>query len=394
LLFDFGLKHWSQKAIPWDEVRELCLAQTRLRVVLLGATAGDAREAVRLLEQIPNFYLETHALPLPDLYERLATAGHSGKVLFGTGMPRRAGECAASQIRMAGVSQRELIVMGGGNARRLLHLQSSTKPSTRINEIGSSVEAPEEPVRVVDVHTHIGSWERVTIPLSTAEGFIQSMDRCGIHQIIFSSFSAIHGEQRLGNQEAALEAAKFPNRLYAYCAINPHYPGEIEGELRICFEESEAFVGLKFHCGLHAAQLHHPGYERALGYAHERNLPVLVHGGGADRWTEICERYPGAPFIMAHACAWDGRDEAGRETYKLAQDIENLYLDVSGSPAHRGAIEALVGLAGEEKILYGSDFPMFDFGFEVGRVTGSHLSPSTQRRLLEGNARRLFRSLA
>ena len=131
-----------------------------------------------------------------------------------------------------------------------------------------------------------------------------------------------------------------------------------------------------------------------MAFAEERALPVLVHGSGQEDWEAIAQRYPRASFIMAHGCAWDGMDPAGREHYEEIHRIENLYVDVAGSAAHRGALRALVDLVGVDKVLYGSDFPMFDLGFALGRVAGSELDCAEQSAVCSGNARRLFESLA
>jgi hypothetical protein len=219
------------------------------------------------------------------------------------------------------------------------------------------------------------------------------MDRCGVNKMIVSSFTAIHGETRLGNREAAEAVKDHSGRLFAYCVANPNYPKDTEADLKLHFEHAMSFVGLKLHCQLHGAQLHDPGYQGALEFANAHDLPVLVHGGGQDKWDEIAARYPRASFIMAHACAWDGFDASGRSLYSRVRETPNLYVDVSGSPAHRGALRALVEWVGTAKVLYGSDFPMFDLAFEVGRVLLSDLSLDDKRAICSGNAARVFKRI-
>jgi hypothetical protein len=223
------------------------------------------------------------------------------------------------------------------------------------------------------------------------DAFVRSMDRCGIDKLVFSSFSAIHGETRLGNAETAKWVRQHPKRLFGYCVINPNYPDEVDDELRLRFDDCVNFAGLKLHCQLHGAQLHDAGYARALTYASEHGLPVLVHGGGQDKWDDVCANYPGANFIMAHACAWDGIDATLRELYIRVATTPNVYVDTAGSPAHRGALRALIDLIGVDKILYGSDFPMFDFAFEAGRIIGADLSPNEKHAVCSTNAQRIFK---
>jgi aminocarboxymuconate-semialdehyde decarboxylase len=54
-------------------------------------------------------------------------------------------------------------------------------------------------------------------------------------------------------------------------------------------------------------------------------------------------------------------------------------------------IDVLVGMAGADRVMMGSDYP-FDMGDEdpVGRVNKTNLSDADKQKLLFGNAGRLF----
>ncbi len=430
LLLDFGPHHWSQSVVPWPDIEALCLAHDELRVVLLGATIGDIRELVPLLGKMPHLTVDTHALMVPNLHICMGDEGILDCMVFSTGMPTRAGECAIAHLLHSGLSQEEMELVAGATARELLGLEdpfeseeSSEKedgPLVPRTESGTAhpglgplevferiharnrprclttveVHAAPSSERVIDVHCHYGSWERVCIPVSEPTAIIECMDRAGVDVIVGSSYTAVHGEQRLGNRETAEIIRSHPDRLFGYAVINPHFPAEIEAELSACFDVAVGFVGLKLHCGLHAVQLHDTRYEAALCYANAHELPVLVHGGGKDRWEEVCSRYPRASFIIAHACAWDGMSQDTAHPFHLARDIPNLHVDVAGSPAYRGALQALVALVGVHKVLYGSDFSMFDLAFELGRVTLSPLDDATKSAICGGNARKLFKRIA
>lgn len=385
LLLDFGDHHWSERVIPWREVNDLCVGHPRLAVIVTGVTTGEVRDAVPLLTRLPNLHAESHALSVPGVFHAFAQEGLLNKILFGSGLPCRAGECAIEQL-LRGLNGSELEAVADTNARRLLRLP----PSVNI-DAGPAAHAPAE---VFDAHAHCGAWERTITRIRRPEDFLTEMDRCGVARMALSSFAAIHGETPQGNRETAAFLAAGADRLFGYMAVNPHYPEETGGELRRCFEESPGFVGLKLHCALHCAQLQHPGYREALEYANAHALPVLVHGGGGDDWEGVANRYPNAPIIMAHGCLWDGFDPAGREVYAPLRRVFNLYTDLAGSGVHRGALRALVDLAGADKVLYASDFPMFDMGFALGRVTRSTLTPQEQDAVCGGNARRIFKRIS
>lgn len=384
LLLDCNPHHSSERVIPWDRVGTLCERHPKLPVVVIGTTVGETRDVLALLRRASNLYLEYHAFSLPDILGSMVREGLSDRLIFGTGLPLRAGECVVEQTVRSGLNNGDLSAVAAGNARRLLGLPEST---------AAPMNPYPRPSEVIDMHAHVGAWERTCTPVRTPDDVVVSMRRCGVEKMVVSSFAAIHGEMHGGNAQTAAIVREFPKRLYGYAVINPHYPEETESELKRCFSEDGGFVGLKLHCSLHGVQLQHAGYERAFSFAHERELPVLVHGGGEDRWTEVAERYPQAQFIMAHACAWDGVEPEGRELYSQVRGVENLYVDVAGSAAHRGALVKLVELVGVDKVLFGSDFPMFDLAFELGRVTGSGLDPAQQAAICAGNALRVFKNL-
>ncbi|NUM56585.1 MAG: amidohydrolase family protein [Candidatus Hydrogenedentes bacterium] len=385
LMIEFGPRHWSESIIPWDSIREIAREHPGLNIVIIGATVGDVRALPCLLAELPNLNAELHAFNPPDALEQLVSAGLAKQLLFGTGLPRRAAECVVGQMRAAQIGEHEFRAVAGDNAARLFGMQSPPASQTNANE--------RRRFDVIDVHAHIGSWERTTTPVKGPEACIASMDRCGVDRMIFSSFTAIHGETRIGNVETAEAITAGRGRLFGYAVVNPNYPEESLDDLTRLFAGDSGFVGLKLHCQLHGAQLHEPGYAESLAFASAHGLPVLVHGGGHDRWDDVARRYPDAIFIMAHACSWDGRNPVGRTLYERVRHTPNLYVDVSGSAAHRGALEALIDLVGAEKIFYGSDFPMFDLGFEVGRVTLSSISDRHKELILGVNARRVFTRL-
>lgn len=385
LLLDFGDAHWSQSRIPWQDVAALCTRRPRLNVVVVGPTIGDARDAVPLLTRFPNLHLECHAFALPDGFPALAAAGLSGRLLFGTGIPRRAGECPMLHALRNGMGAADESALCFGNAHRLLGLPPPPGQSQLdLHPVTWPTGA------VIDVHAHFGAWERTYSPVRRPEDIVTAMHRCEVHKLIGSNFAAIHGETRRGNRQTAEFTDRFRDYLYGYCVINPNAASEMPDELAFCFEEGHNFVGLKFHCGLHAARLQDPGYGAALEYADAHQLPVLVHQSGADAWEEVAGRYPRTPFIIAHACGWDGVSPEP-DYVRLAREFPNIYLDVAGSAAWRGALRALVERAGLKKVLLGSDYPMFDLAWEVGRVAFSPLSEPQRMAVAAGNATRIFK---
>ncbi len=382
LLIDYGPHMWPEHIISWEAIKALCDQYPALPIIVAGITPGETRDICALLPHVKNLYLEYHAFCTANALELMAAAGFGEAMLFGTGLPLRAGECPLEQTLRGSLEPEDLLDVSGNNARRILSLPDDDAPT--------EAKLFPLPPKVIDAHAHVGAWERTCTPVRTIDDIIASMDWCHIGKMAVCSFTAIHGETRMGNRETAEALRQAPGRLYGYAVINPHYPEDSADELQFCFDQAQGFIGLKLHCALHDVQVHHPGYAYALSFANERGLPVLVHRGGEDQWDEVAARYPRANFIMAHACLWDGVDPKGKDLYARVRNTPNLHVDVAGSASHREALARLVDLVGADKVLFGSDFPMFDFGFELGRVTGSGLESTVQQAILHDNAQRLF----
>jgi hypothetical protein len=385
VLLDYGIRHWSENVIPWGNIKALADRYPQLNIVVLGVTVGDARAVDSLLYSAPNVHFETSSFIAPDMLEHVAQFGFAERFLFGSALPRRAAECVVAQTLAADIDAADAELMTSGNACKLLRIEPAETAAAPLPP-----DAFRSSVPVIDMHGHCGSWERTTTPLKSPDAFVRSMDRCGIDAFVFSSFAAVHGETRAGNQEAADWVTEYPDRLYAYVVVNPNDPEGSLADVTRYLRGGTNFVGLKLHCHLHGAQLHDHGYVKCLAFANENDLPVLVHGGGQDDWDGTCLQYPNANFIMAHACLWDGVDRDGIALYERVRTIPNLYVDVCGSAAYRGSLRKLIDLVGADKILYGSDFPMFDFAWELGRVTLAEVSEDEKRSICGENARRIF----
>jgi len=163
------------------------------------------------------------------------------------------------------------------------------------------------------------------------------------------------------------------------------------------------------------AQLKAPLFVHPLGFSHGQRLgdffmvnsvgqPVeeaiamshLIMGG-------VLDRHPGLDVVIAHGGgflpfyagrmdhAWKVRPEVRRLTAEAPSTyLKRMWFDTCVfSP---DLIEILVGAAGADRVMMGSDYP-FDMGDPdpVGLVQATKLSDADKEKLLYGNASRLFR---
>ena len=94
---------------------------------------------------------------------------------------------------------------------------------------------------------------------------------------------------------------------------------------------------------------------------------------------------PDVPIIMAHM----GGD-AWREGLRAAAESPNLYVDMCASWADADKVAEAVDALGPERVLFGSDFTLFDPAHTLGMIEDAVLSDEARELILHGNAERLF----
>jgi len=246
-------------------------------------------------------------------------------------------------------------------------------------------------VPIVDSHVHLGRWASTYMPHCDEVGLIETMDRLGIEKACVSDSLSIGPDYKRGNDRLAHAMKDYPSRLVGYAAVNPNYPKDMGNELERCFKEL-GMKGIKLHCDLHKYPVEGNNYRTAFEFANSLGIPVLIHGyGGREILERILRHYPNARIIAAHVGGWDGKSE--NPAIELAKDYENLYLDLASSIAYRNAFEKMVEMVGADRILYGSDMPLLDPGYQLGRVVRSGLSEEDMGKILSSNARKVFRLL-
>jgi predicted TIM-barrel fold metal-dependent hydrolase len=247
--------------------------------------------------------------------------------------------------------------------------------------------------RIVDIHTH-PQWER---PVEQMAHILDRASRVGTGRIVVLGGNLGFGYQPTADQVTrindvtALLLERWPERLIAFCRLNPGLPEDVVvRELERCM--ARGFRGIKLAVWPNARS---PKVDCVMEFARERSLPVLHHcwykttckyEGESDPsdMAHLAARFPDVTIIVAHLSA------AG---YRGIQDIRpypNLLIDTSGSQCFSGIVEYAVSVLGAERILFGSDVPGRDFAVQLGRVYGAKISEADQEKILYGNAERLL----
>jgi predicted TIM-barrel fold metal-dependent hydrolase len=243
-------------------------------------------------------------------------------------------------------------------------------------------------IRIIDCHGHYGLFNRVKIIPADAQAMVRAMDKAGVEKLCISSFLSVGPDCKAGNKMVAEAVKKYPHRFVGYGVVNPNRPQEIDGELRRCFDEY-GMKAIKLHPAGHQYPISGSSYKKAFEFAAKRHLPILSHEwGGADVLESLSADYPGISFIIAHVGFWDGRSDFAYADVVGGRD--NVYVDLAYSNLFYNAVERLVALVGPKKIVFGSDFPLHDLAYQLGRMFFAKLPDEEKRMILGLNMLRII----
>lgn len=243
---------------------------------------------------------------------------------------------------------------------------------------------------VVDAHTHItpdykSGWYQ-TPEETTNAAVVKSMDRLGIDCIVTAPHLLIIGMMKPANEAAASAIREFPGRIYGYISISPGEGMEaVKAELKK-YECDPGFLGLKFLPGYHGS-LKQKEYCYAADFANEKACPVLIHTWDDSPPLTDVEAMAETRPRMKLMCAHQGGGSAGLSV-KLAEIMKrqpNIYMEICGSLINTLSVEELVGLADEDRVIYGSDMINLDVRYDFGRVVFSPLADNVKKKVLSGN---------
>ena len=233
-----------------------------------------------------------------------------------------------------------------------------------------------------------------TVAPITADYLVALLDSAGIQRAIVHSLAYQYGSSRrespteyasvkAENDWTATQAARFPDRLRAFCSFNPIKSYALD-ELTRC-TNSGKFRGIKLHVGNSRVDLTRAGdierLRNVFEAANARRLAVVIHLApygtpyGRKEATTFLERVlPAAPDIpvqIAHMGSPGRLDPTSDSALVVFAEalaagdprVRNLMFDVTTvissktSPAQAKLVASRLRQLGLERILYGSDTP-------------------------------------
>ena len=262
-------------------------------------------------------------------------------------------------------------------------------------------QAPPGPL--ADHHQHLfgpAIVARATTPMEMvdADRLIGLLDQAGIRQAAVLSLAYMYGNPnrppveheyeavKAENDWTSAQVAKYPDRLVAFCSVNPLRPYALD-EIARCDGDPRLKRGLKLHFGNSDVNLTNPAdaarLREVFALANRHRMAIVVHARttiskqrpyGAEHARVFLETLlpaaPDVPVQIAHLAGSGGYDEDGVDAALgvfvdaiAAKDprVAKLWFDVSGIalignwPRPAARVAERIRQLGVERVLWGAD---------------------------------------
>lgn len=258
-----------------------------------------------------------------------------------------------------------------------------------------------ESVSAIDVHGHYGNYDRGSADVinefmtGAADLVVERARKANTRLTIVSPLEALlprfGGDPVNGNIHAA-EIIAATEGLLQYVVIDPLKPetyAQADEMLKL-----PKCVGIKIHPEEHGYPIPEHGH-KIFQFAAERKAIVLAHSSEqnslASDFVIFANEYPEVRLIIAHlGCGWDG--DLTHQVRAIQQSRHgNLFTDTSSARSITPKlIEWGVKEIGADRILYGTDTPLYFSSMQRVRIDHADLPDREKRMILCENAERLF----
>ena len=259
---------------------------------------------------------------------------------------------------------------------------------------------PQE-IEAIDVHAHYGDYFNAPHELSNTfrsgdAATVEARALAARTQItIVSPLQALvprfQGDPEAGNDDAAARIAKH-SALRFWVVIDPLKPRT--------YEQAEKMLALPHCAGIKIHPEEH-GYPIArhgstlFEFAQKNGATILTHSGEENSLPEdfarFCDVFSDVVLILAHlGCGYDN-DPSHQVRAIQKTKSENVFVDTSSAQSLTpNLIEWAVGEIGAERILYGTDAPLYSSAMQRARIDSADIDDDSKRLILRDNALRIL----
>jgi predicted TIM-barrel fold metal-dependent hydrolase len=242
-----------------------------------------------------------------------------------------------------------------------------------------------------------GAGDRLGKGISAAD-VVAAMDAAGIEKILLTSWTA-PGRTIVSNEQIAEYIADYPDRFVGIAGVNLERPVEAVRELERAVRDF-GFKALRVIPWLWklppSDRLYYPLYVKCIELdipfctqvGHTGPLMPSETGRPIPYLDEVALTFPELRIVGGHiGYPWTD------EMIALAWKHEHVYIDTSAylPRYYPPQLVHFMNTYGQDKVLFGSNFPMLDFTKCAEQARALQLNLEAKAKFLAENARRVFR---
>lgn len=258
------------------------------------------------------------------------------------------------------------------------------------------------PTAAIDVHAHYGTYlHRKNPPIKN--GFMtgdasvvatrakHANTEWTVVSPLLSLLPRGEADAAAGNEEAARVVPQ-TDGLLQWVVINPLQAKTYDQAAAML--KQPRCVGIKVHPEEHLYPIKEHGHA-IFEFADKHKAIVMTHSGEERSlpmdFVPFANDFPGAKLILAHlGCGWDG-DPTHQVRAIQASKRGNVWVDTSSAQSILPKlIEWAVKEVGAERLLYGTDTPLYSVPMQRARIDHAEITEEQKRLILRENAVRLF----
>ena len=219
-----------------------------------------------------------------------------------------------------------------------------------------------------------------------AEDLLAEMDFCGVDEAFIYHRSMYGCEVTLGNEMTIKEAAKSDRLHPTWAILPPVTETEFAPEIFIPKMKENGVKALRAFPLKNRFFLDRITMGDLIDAMCEKNIPLFL--SPQDGWELIfntLKEFPKLTVIITNYGLW-GSD---RFFYPLVKAYKNVYIDTSDYQVMNG-FQDFCSRFGDERLVFGSNFPMDNHGGPIAALVGSGLPQSSIEKIASGNITRIM----
>ena len=258
--------------------------------------------------------------------------------------------------------------------------------------------------RIIDFHCHIypekiaakavkniGDFYNIEMNRKgTAEDLIEISSKCGINNMIVHS-TATNAEQVESINDFIVSEVEKYSQFIGFGTLHPDY-ADTEKEIERMVKSG--LKGIKIHPDFQMIDIDDEKMYKIYEILDNR-LPILFHVGDQTKdfsnpakLKKMVEDFPKQQVVAAHLGGYSVWEDAA----EILKGYENIWVDTCSSFAFLSDREIIkyMEVYGYDKVLFATDFPMWNADVELERLENLCISDDKMERILYKNAEKLL----